>query len=365
MNFFDSINLFLLFIAVAISIYEYILLRNNKKLLSRSEKIRKRLYETSEKISKSNDENEIYAIVLDTIVELTPNATNGSVLFLKEDGRFHFKVVKGFKKDLEKLSLKKEEVYLYKVNNFKETAIINNPKEFDIMNTSKDTIEGLKKNDALDISCTISAPIFIDNKLIGLINVDSIKANHVFSQKDLELMDQIKCELELAIKNALAQNKLKYLANYDELTGVMNRRKLKKEYEKEINNLKCNNQSLSLVMIDIDNFKCFNDTYGHCFGDKVLKHFSSILKNSVSNSNVVGRFAGDEFVILLKGYDLAKAENVIKSIEKILLSDRLNGIALKFSYGIYEICQSDNMSFEKAITLADEKMYEHKKKKNL
>ena len=118
-------------------------------------------------------------------------------------------------------------------------------------------------------------------------------------------------------------------------------------------------------MIDIDNFKCFNDTYGHCFGDKVLKHFSSILKNSVSNSNVVGRFAGDEFVILLKGYDLGKAENVIKSIEKILLSDRLNGIVLKFSYGICEICQSDNMSFEKAITLADEKMYEHKKKKNL
>lgn len=364
MSFFDPINLFLLVIVIAISIYEYILLRNQKKLLNRSEKIRKKLYETSEKISKTNDENEIYEIVLDTIVELIPNATNGSVLLMKEDGEFHFKVVKGFEKDLENFTLKKEEVYLSEINDFKETAIIKNPSEFDIIHASKDTIEVLQKNNALDdISCTISAPIYIDNKLIGLINVDSSKTNYLFSQKDLDLMDQIKCELELAIKNALAQNMLKYLANYDELTGVMNRRNFKKEYENEIKNLKCNKQNLSLVMIDIDSFKCYNDTYGHFFGDKVLKHFSSILKNSVGISNVVARFAGDEFVILLKGYDLDMTKYVIKSIEKKFLSDRLDGIVLKFSYGICEICKSDNMSFEKALTLADEKMYQHKKRK--
>lgn len=362
MGFFNPINFFLL-IVVAISVYEYILLENHKKLLNQYENIRKKLYKTSEKISKTNDENEIYAIVLDTIVELIPNAINGSVLLLKEDGKFHFKVVKGYKKDLETLSLNKEEVYLYHINEFKETAIINNPKQFDINHASEDTIEGLEKNNALDISCTISAPISIDNKLIGLINVDTNKTNYVFSQKDLDLMDQIKCELELAIKNALAQNKLKYLANYDELTGVMNRRNFKREYDNEIKSLKCHNQSLSLIMIDIDNFKGFNDTYGHFFGDKLLKHFSATLNNSVGNSNVVARFAGDEFIILLKGYDLAMAEKAIKSIEKKFLSDRLDGIVLKFSYGICEVCPSDNMSFDKALTLADEKMYELKKRK--
>lgn len=359
LSFFEPKNL-LLFVVIIISIYEFILLENHKKLFYRFEKIRKKLYETSDKISKTNDENEIYGIVLDTIVELIPNATNGSVLLLKEDGKFHFKVVKGFHKDLENLTLKKEEAYLYKLNEFKETAIINNPKEFDLKHTNKNTIEGLQKVNALDISCTISAPIYIDNTFIGLINVDSNKANHVFTQKDLDLMDQIKCELELAIKNALAQNKLKYLANYDELTGVMNRRTFKKEFDNEIKKLIHDDQVLSFVMIDIDNFKCFNDTYGHFFGDMVLKHFSVILSNSISKSDLVARFAGDEFIILLKNYDLDMAENLIKSIEDKFSTYRLDGIILQFSYGICEIGPNDNISFDKALTLADEKMYKHK-----
>ena len=324
--------------------------------------MRKKLYETSDRISKTNDENEIYSIVLDTIIELIPNATHGSVLLVNEEDNFYFKVVKGFQKELKSLSLKREETYLYRINRFEETAIINNPEEFDRMHANKDTIERLERINALDIRCTISAPIYIDNKLIGLINVDSNKTNYIFTQKDLDLMDQIKCELELAIKNALAQNKLKYLANYDELTGVMNRRTLKKEYDNEIAKMKYNRKSLSLIMIDVDNFKCFNDTYGHFFGDMVLKHFSGVLSNSVEASDIVARFAGDEFIILLKGFDLTQAENKMKSIEEKFLKERLEGIALKFSYGICEIGPDDNMSFDKALTLADAKMYEYKKR---
>jgi diguanylate cyclase (GGDEF)-like protein len=362
LGFFEPLN-FLLIIIGAISIYEYILLIKHKKILNRYETMRKKLYETSDKISKTNDEDEIYSIVLDTIIELIPNATNGSVLLLKEDGKFYFKVVKGFKKDLENFSLTQEEVYLYKINEFKETAIINNPREFNIIHAKKDTMESLQNIKALDISCTISAPIYIDNKFIGLINVDSIKDNYVFSHKDLILMDQIKCELELAIKNALAQNRLKYLANYDELTGVMNRRSFKKEYDNEIKKMKNHKQNISLIMIDIDNFKCFNDTYGHYFGDMVLKHFSQILHDSVSKSDVVARFAGDEFVILLKDSNFIQAENVIKTISEKFLSNSLDGIILSFSYGICEVGPNENMSFDKALTLADEKMYELKKRK--
>lgn len=362
MRVFNSINFFLLFAVAAISIYEYVLLLNHKKLLNRYEKMRKKLYETSDRISKTNDENEIYSIVLDTIIELIPSATHGSVLLVNEDDDFYYKVVKGFQKELKNLSLKREEAYLYRINRFEETAIINNPGAFDRMHANKDTIEGLERINALDISCTISAPIYIDNKLIGLINVDSNKTNYIFTPKDLDLMDQIKCELELAIKNALAQNKLKYLANYDELTGVMNRRTLKKEYDNELAKMKYNRNSLSLVMIDVDNFKCFNDTYGHFFGDMVLKHFSAVLSNSVDSSDVVARFAGDEFIILLKGFDLTGAENKMKLIEEKFSSDRLEGIVLKFSYGICDIGPDDNMSFDKALTLADAKMYEYKKR---
>jgi diguanylate cyclase (GGDEF)-like protein len=352
----------LVFVA-AISIYEYVLIQHQKKILSRYEYYRRILYETSEKISQTNDKDEIYSIVLDAIVLLIPNATKGSVLLLGADGKFYFNVGKGYDKELENITLNKEEVYLYRINEFKEAAIINNPKEFDQLNTDKNTIERFESINALDIYCTISAPIYINKELIGLINVDSDKRSSRFTDKDLELMNQIKCELELALKNAFAQNKLKYLANYDELTGLMNRRTLKKEFNKELDIIRISKLSFCLVMIDIDEFKFYNDTYGHYFGDVVLKKFTSILNNQVRKTDVVARFAGDEFVILFKNCDYAVAENKMKSITEEILSTNVDEIIMNFSYGICEVISDINMNFDAALANADIKMYENKKQK--
>jgi diguanylate cyclase (GGDEF)-like protein len=365
MRFFDTIYLILFILVTAVSIYEYKRLQYYKKMLNRCEKTRKELHETSVKISKTNDEDEIYSIALEAIVKLIPNATKGSVLLINEDGNFHFQVVKGFQKELEEFIIKKEEAYLYKINEFKEAAIINNPQEFDRINTDKETIEGLNKINALDICCSISAPIYIDNELIGLINVDSERIDHIFTEKDLELMDQIKCELELAIKNALAQNKLKYLASFDELTGVMNRRTLKIEFDNETEKNKKDRQKSCLVMIDLDNFKFLNDTYGHYFGDMALKHFAEILSNSVRASDSIARFAGDEFILLLKDCDLAMAEKRMKSITEIVSLAKLEEVTMYFSYGICEIVPYDDLDLDKSLAFADTKMYEQKKLKEV
>lgn len=362
----ESIYLISFLLATTVAVYEYKLLQIHKKLISRYEKTRKKLYETSDIISKINDENTIYSVVLEAIVELIPNATNGSVLIYNdEDDRFYFKVVKEFHRELVNFTIKKEEAYLFNINGFRETAIINNPKEFDILNVHKETVKELQRIKALDISCTLSAPIYIDNKFIGLINIDSNIPGHTFTRNDLLLMDQIKCELELAIKNALAQNRLKYLADFDELTGLINRRSLKKEFDKEIERTKTSNLPFCLVMIDIDDFKVFNDTYGHYFGDIVLKHFSKILNNSVSEPDLVARFAGDEFIILFKEHDFHMTENKMNLIREAVLSAELDGIILRFSYGICEVKYEDNTNFDKALALADIKMYDNKKLKNL
>lgn len=359
----EFVGIGLLILVTVIAIYQHKLLQNHKMLLNNYERIRQKLYETSDKISKTNDEDKIYSIVLDTIVELIPNSTNGSILlYNNEDDKLYFKACKGFDKELENFSIKRKEAYLYKINQFKETAIIHNPKEFDAMNTDKETIEGLDRINALDISCTLSGPIYADGRFIGMINVDSNIPGHVFTQKDLSLMEQIKCELELAIKNALAHNKLKYLANYDELTGLINRRKLRYEFNKEIERMKFIKKPLSLVMIDLDDFKVINDTYGHFCGDLVLKRFSEILNVSIGNSNVVARFAGDEFVILFKEHDYKMAKNKMKNIRDKILSVHIDNIPLSFSYGICEV-NSEHIDFDKAIVLADAKMYSDKKVK--
>lgn len=348
----------------AVAMYEFKMLLNQKILLGNYENIRKKLYETSMKISKMSDEEEIYTTVLETILDLIPNSSNGSVLLYNyEDEKFYFKVVKGYKRELRELTIRKEEAYLYKMNEFKKTVIVYNPNEFDRKNVGKETIEKFERINALDISCTLSAPIYIDNKFIGLINVDSNKSGHIFTERDLNLMDQIKCELELAIKNALAQNRLKYLVNYDELTGLINRRKIKIEFDKELEKIKITNKTFCLAMIDLDNFKIINDTYGHYHGDVVLKHFSSILKNSVSNTDLVARYAGDEFVILFKDHSKTNAISKMNEIKKIVLSSEVSNVKLNFSFGISEIKPKENIDFDKALEDADIKMYERKKVK--
>lgn len=359
----ESVLIVLFLVITLISVYEYKMIRFYKNQLNNNEAVRKKLFETNELISKTNDEDKIYSIVLDTIMDIIPNATNGSILlFNNEDDKFYFKVVNGFVKDLESLSIKKEEAYLYKINGFKETAIINKPGEYDRHNICKETIDKFEKINALDIYCTISAPIYVENRFMGLLNVDTNKPGYVFSERDLNLLNQIKCELELAIKNALAQTKLKYMANYDELTGLINRRMLKKEFDKEVETIN-NKAPFCVVMIDLDNFKFFNDQYGHQYGDMVLKKFTELLKSSVRKSDVVARLAGDEFVIIFKELTKDMAENKMKQISKNVLTEEFNGVILGFSYGVFEIKSNDNGNFDKALAFADAKMYENKKVK--
>lgn len=105
---------FIVVLLICISLYQFKKIQYQAKLLNKYENMRKRLYETSKIISKENDEEKIYSIVLDTIIELIPNATNGSVLLYDTEEKFFYKVIKGFQKDLEKFSFKKKKLIFIK-----------------------------------------------------------------------------------------------------------------------------------------------------------------------------------------------------------------------------------------------------------
>jgi diguanylate cyclase (GGDEF)-like protein len=115
----------------------------------------------------------------------------------------------------------------------------------------------------------------------------------------------------------------------------------------------------------MDNFKMLNDSNGHYFGDKALKHFSEILCNSVRSSDLVARFAGDEFVLMLKDCDYVDATNRMKAIAQKMDMLKLDDIILRFSYGICEFVSSSKVEFDTILGIADAKMYEHKRRKAL
>lgn len=157
-----------------------------------------------------------------------------------------------------------------------------------------------------------------------------------------------------------ANRKLEELALTDPLTGLLNRRSFKDILIREYSKAKRFGIRLSIVFMDINNFKIFNDTFGHEYGDKLLIDFSKIiLENTREHVDYVFRFGGDEFLLLLVGSGKEEAEKVMERINEKL---RKRFGIISVAYGILEVNTEDNIDIDRLISKADLLMYERKKK---
>ncbi|MFZ3101175.1 MAG: diguanylate cyclase [Desulfitobacteriaceae bacterium] len=164
----------------------------------------------------------------------------------------------------------------------------------------------------------------------------------------------------------LVQRRLEEVAITDELTKLYNRRLLisraEEEFSKGLRLLErvLKHNLLSLIMVDIDHFKYFNDTYGHQIGDEILKEFSIRLQNSVRNYDVVGRWGGEEFLILLPSTDLENAQIVAQRVWKQTREKpfEIQGLSydVKISLGIACATKNDQ-DFNSVLKRADDGLY--------
>ena len=340
-------------------------LKNLEIEMENMSSIKEKLYQLGEISSKTRNEQEVYERLLDTAIEIVPHTNKGSILMLGEDGSFHYRVIRGYSDKLKKLTIKKEEAFLCKVNNFKETAIIKEPLKFNKSNWDEEKMGKLSEYEADDITCCISSPIYIDGELAGMINLDSTFANKSYTTSDLKLMNHINNELQLALKNSYIQNKLRRLAHYDELTGIMNRRCFRYEFNKKMYELKKKNKSASLVLMDLDDFKQINDTYGHNIGDETLRCYSQLINESIRIKDVCARMSGDEFVILYYDCNAKEAKIRVEKLRKLVRSTCMPQVGVSFSYGICQIDAEDDLTMDNVFGYVDKKMYENKKLKGV
>ncbi|MGD9275671.1 MAG: GGDEF domain-containing protein [Candidatus Pacearchaeota archaeon] len=150
-------------------------------------------------------------------------------------------------------------------------------------------------------------------------------------------------------------------ATHDEKTGLYNNKFFENILDMEIEKAKRGKQKLSLIMTDIDFFKKVNDTYGHIKADELLARLAKVIKNHSRISDVVARFGGEEFVILLPETSLRKAKCFAKHLKQEIHSDKiLKKHNITVSGGITEFKKSDNKKKFKA--RADKALYQAKHK---
>jgi diguanylate cyclase (GGDEF)-like protein len=200
-----------------------------------------------------------------------------------------------------------------------------------------------------------SAPLYIDGEFFGCICIDNVEDVNAFSKKDIEMIKYISVHLEMVIKNMLHMDTIKQHLITDSLTGLFNRRYYNNMIEYDSGS---SHGNVTTIMIDMDNFKQINDTYGHFKGDEVLKYFSDLLRSRFRKSDTIIRFAGDEFLLVLDNCDEKDAVRILADIQKELRSNPYEGINIEFSYGtsIY----GEGSKIEELVKTADSNMYMQK-----
>lgn len=152
---------------------------------------------------------------------------------------------------------------------------------------------------------------------------------------------------------------LKDYSIMDPLTKLYNRRYLFERLHALRNEVERTSKRFSLIMIDIDNFKKLNDTYGHIKGDEILEDIGAIIKKCIRSFDIGVRYGGDEFIIVLQEADERYIDAVINRIEKefLTLAGKYSDVQLGFSYGY---SNNNSLSDEKIIQEADSNLYSHK-----
>lgn len=208
-------------------------------------------------------------------------------------------------------------------------------------------------------------PITLDGELIGSFNQADPSAKRFHANMDPSFLAQLGLVVSICLSNVVAHEQLQILAFKDPLTGLLNRRAMERILKWELARSRRYGTPLTLSFVDLDDFKPVNDRFGHDRGDELLMHIASAFTELSRESDVVARFAGDEFVIILPGVSIEEARGFMERIRDYLQEHRMRiegvEVPVTFSYGLASANDvNDSAEF---IKKADAALYREKKKK--
>ncbi len=207
-------------------------------------------------------------------------------------------------------------------------------------------------------------PFVLKGETLGGVVITSRNTN-AFSPYEIKILWVLCNQASILISNSMLYERMEQLATIDGLTGLMNHRQFQEAFIRELARADRYRENLSVGMVDIDNFKKINDTFGHLVGDEILKNISRILVESLRSVDICARYGGEEFVFLLPNTDEENARKVAERVRGKVSSSifTFNDSKIKVTVSIgISTFPGDGRKREELLEKADEAMYQAKHK---
>jgi diguanylate cyclase (GGDEF)-like protein len=157
-------------------------------------------------------------------------------------------------------------------------------------------------------------PLAVGGRTIGLIELISLSHGRQFTAEEMNVYQTMASTAAAGLENARLLEQLRQAADIDQLTGAHNHRYLQDRLRQEVARAARNHSPLSVLMLDLDEFKPINDRFGHADGDRVLRNVAGTLRSAVRASDIVARYGGDEFVIVMPDTSADRAQEVARRV---------------------------------------------------
>ncbi len=218
---------------------------------------------------------------------------------------------------------------------------------------------------ALNTDFFVTVPLKAKDKVLGAILVDNVFNKKPITKSDVKMLAMFANHAGLAIENSRLYEETVYLSNTDWLTKLWNYGKFQQHLSLELQRAKLTETTVSLVMLDVDNFKNYNDTFGHIRGDEALRQIALILQAKSRKVDVVARYGGEEFAIIMPNTSKENArlfaERLRNEVERLYAEEALLTVEnrLTISCGV-AACPEDADTKDELISRADIALYEAK-----
>lgn len=211
--------------------------------------------------------------------------------------------------------------------------------------------------DSIPICALFVFPIIVASEVAGALLISSDQ-KLILPESEVQILSNIAGQAGVALQNVASLNEVKQQADTDGLTGLYNRRYFNEKIEELVDWAKEEGACLSLIMMDVDNFKKYNDTFGHPAGDQLLKIVAGVVSDTVREGDIVARYGGEEFVVILKNSNretaMQIAERIRVSVASMPLGILKSPITLSIGVGTLPEHARDRNSL---LEFADQSLY--------